>query len=1033
MPSASITIIDSGASQHMFHSADEFINLKAKTTAVLCANDSQMSSTHVGTVDIRTHDNDDYSILTLHDVLLVPELRHNLLSVRALNKGGLNVSFRRDGTVLIADQDDISYEIGQAVGDLYQLTTPKAYTAAVTTKPNSHILWHHRLGHPNQKVLESIQNHVIGIDINKVREPYSCEGCIYAKSHRQPFPKVAENRADKPLERVHSDLLGPFPIPSLIGSRYIMTLIDDASRYAFVHFLEHKSDTFQAFTSFKTSVEQLIGQPIKIFRSDGGGEFVSHEMRDFLSRNGIRHELTTPYTPQQNGVAERFNRTLQETIRALMLSTGIPQNLWAEIAATATYLRNRLPSQANQGSTPYELWRGKKPNLNHLRVIWCDAYAHVVKRQTKLSPRAIKLKLIGYDEHSKAYRLWDPNKERIIISRDIIFDESAVLHKSPVFVNKQDDVEYHIDQIVDERSRNGTTEYLTKWTGYDDDDNTWEPYDHVADTQALEEWEDRRGIRALQATITNAIEEPSSYHEAVTSADAYHWREAIKAELDALNRNRTWEFVDRQSIPLDRQPIGCRWIFKRKFGPDGSITRFKARLVAKGYAQQLGIDYHETFAPVVKLSSIRAILSIGAALRLVIHQMDVKSAFLNGDLDEEIFMNVPEGIDGNTDNIVCRLLRSLYGLKQAPRTWNKRLDNFLIKEGFVRLEADHSVYIRRSNRCLHIIAVHVDDLLLLADSEESMIHIKGALATEFEMTDCGPVHFYLGIQIQQIQQQTTTPIITLSQSHFIDQILRKFGFEDAKPVSTPLDPSVKFTQATEVDQCTPLEQTLFRQIIGSIMYLMLGTRPDLAAAICLISQFASNPSRAHLQAAKRILRYLKGISNYKLHLGFAADRGQTQDLHLHGYSDADWGSDITTSKSVSGYLFYLSGGVISWSSKKQSSVALSSTEAEYMALAHAAQEAIWLRSLQHELGFQGPSPTTIFEDNQSAIALAKNPVYHPRTKHVRIKYHFIRDKVESNEIRLEYVPTENMLADALTKALPRPRFADLVASMHLRP
>ena len=632
-------------------------------------------------------------------------------------------------------------------------------------------------------------------------------------------------------------------------------------------------------------------------------------------------------------------------------------------------------------------------------------------------PRAIKLNLIGYDEQSKAYRLWDPDKERIVISRDVIFDETAVLRKSPVFVDEQDD-EYQIDEIVDERSKDGKTEYLVKWTGYDDDDSTWEPYDHVADTKALEEWEDRRGTQALGANITNVTEEPSSYREAVTSADAHHWLEAIKAELDALDRNKTWEFVDRTSIPKDRQPIGCRWVFKRKLHPDGSISRFKARLVAKGYAQQEGIDYQETFAPVVKLTSIRVILSIGAALKLVIHQMDVKSAFLNGDLDEEIFMNVPEGIDRNTD-VICRLLRSLYGLKQASRAWNRRLDDFLIKEGFVRLEADHSVYIRRSKECLHIILVHVDDLLLLADSEESMSHIKGVLSTEFEMTDCGPVHFYLGIQVQQTQQQ-----ISISQSHFIDQILRKFGFEDAKPVSTPLDPSVKFIKATEFDQCTPSEQTMFRQIIGSVMYVMLGSRPDLAAGISLISQFASNPSRAHLQAAKRLLRYLKGTSNYKLYLGFATDQNQGQAQDLHGYSDADWGGDVTTSKSVSGYVFYLSGGVISWSSKKQSAIALSSTEAEYIALAHAAQEAVWLRTLLHELGFQGPSPTTIFEDNQSAIALTKNPVFHPRTKHVRIKYHFIRDKVDTHEIRLEYL--------ALTKALPRPRFADHVASMNLR-
>jgi len=1029
---ANITIIDSGASQHMFRSSNEFSDLNPKSTTVLCANDSEIDSTHVGTVNLELHDDDDdeNANLTLRDVLLVPDLRHNLLSVRALNREGLDVSFRRDGTVLIADQDDISYEIGRAVGDLYQLTTPKAYTTS--KKPESHVLWHHRLGHPNNRVLNTLSRHVIGID--KIEfSSLICEGCIYAKSHRQAFPKTAENRADQLLERVHSDLLGPFPVPSLIGSRYILTLIDDASRYAFVRFLEHKSDTFQTFQQFKVYVEKSVGQPIKILRSDGGGEYVSYEMANFLRSCGIKHEMSTPHTPQQNGVAERYNRSLQETVRALMISAGIPTNLWAEIAATAAYLRNRLPTRTNQGRTPFELWRGKKPNLSHLRVIWCDAYAHIIKRQSKLSPRAIKLKLIGYDEQRKAYRLWDLTKERIVINRDVIFDETAVIARSPVFFNENnDDIEYEVEAIIGERNVDGKTQYLVKWVGYDDDEsNTWEPLEHVAETKALDEWEERRERHAYFADVATHATEPNSYRDAISSIDAPRWREAIQVELDALNKNRTWEFVDRKSLPLDRQPIGCRWIFKRKLNPDGSISRYKARLVAKGYAQQEGIDYSETFAPVAKLSSIRVILTIGAIYDLVIHQMDVKSAFLNGDLEEEIFMTVPEGINVPGD-VICRLLRSLYGLKQAPRMWNKRLDEFLIKEGFSRLEADHSIYIRRTSTCMIIISVHVDDLLLLTDSEESMMRIKGALSTEFEMSDCGPIHFYLGIQVHHHRQRR---IVSLNQTHFIDQILRRFGFEDAKPVTTPLDISVKLTQTQ--DNESPADQTLFRQILGSVMYLMLGTRPDLAAAISIISQFAAHPSSTHLQAAKRILRYLKGTKDLQLYLGSTddQDQGHGKNIKLYGYSDADWGGDISTRKSTSGYVFYASGGVVSWSSKKQSSVALSSTEAEYMALTQAAKEAIWLRRLLDELGFRAqepPSPTLIYEDNQSATALAKNPVYHSRTKHIDIQHHFIRDKVEAREIELEYMSTENMVADVMTKALPRPRFAALIELMNLR-
>ena len=436
-------------------------------------------------------------------------------------------------------------------------------------------------------------------------------------------------------------------------------------------------------------------------------------------------------------------------------------------------------------------------------------------------------------------------------------------------------------------------------------------------------------------------------------------------------------------------------------------------------------------APVAKFNSIRVLLSIGALLDLEIHQMDVKSAFLNGKLDEELYMEVPEGldIDGNDDKI-CRLFRSFYGLKQASRMWYQRMDEFLVnKEGFQRLDADFGIYRRRTNTSLVIIALYVDDIIILADSIETMTIVKKTLSEEFEMTDCGELHYFLGIQVQRDRPSRT---ITLSQEHYVKQILRRFGMYDAKPVATPLDASTKLTAQAADDKAT--DSTLFRQIIGSLMYLMIGIRPDLAAAVSITSQFAANPTEKHLSAAKRILRYLKGTSGHALHLGLQTPGDQEPSpphLHLYGYSDANCGNDIDSRKSTSGYIFFISGGPISWSSKKQSTIALSSTEAEYMALTHASKEAIWLRRFLRELDFefQEQEPTLIFEDNQSAIALAKNPVHHARSKHIDIQYHFIRDKVETGEIELRYTPTTEMIADAMTKPLARPQFEQLVRKM----
>jgi len=339
-------------------------------------------------------------------------------------------------------------------------------------------------------------------------------------------------------------------------------------------------------------------------------------------------------------------------------------------------------------------------------------------------------------------------------------------------------------------------------------------------------------------------------------------------------------------MPYDRQPIGCKWIFKRKLNPDGSVARYKARLVAKGFSQKFGVDYDETYAPVAKLTSIRTLLSIGASCDLLIHQMDVKTAFLNGNLNEEIYMTVPEGIDAATSsNSVCKLNRTLYGLKQSPRMWNQKIDNFLLHEqGFTRLNSDHGTYIRRSNQSLAIIALYVDDLLILTDSLETMTTLKLNLSQTFAMTDCGEIHHFLGIKITRDRNKRT---ITLDQGHYIDQILTRFNMTNCKPVATPLDASIqlKITEDAEIT-----DVTLYQQIVGSAMYLMIATRPDIAATISIISQFTSKPTRDHHHAAKHLLHYLKGTRNYKLHLGCQDD----SDLSLIGYSDANWGGDVNT-------------------------------------------------------------------------------------------------------------------------------------------
>ena len=517
-------------------------------------------------------------------------------------------------------------------------------------------------------------------------------------------------------------------------------------------------------------------------------------------------------------------------------------------------------------------------------------------------------------------------------------------------------------------------------------------------------------------------EEPTTIAKALNSVNLKQWLKATQNEFNSLKQNQTWDLVD---LPPEKNIVGSKWVFKNKRGPDGKIDRYKARLVAQGYSQQHGVDYDEVFAPVAKYSSIRSVLAIANQLNLEIHQMDVKTAFLNGDLEEEIFMKQPDGfIDKDRPNMVCKLQKSLYGLKQSARCWNKTIDQFLKESEYEQNDADPCIYHKRFRKddkeCITIMAIYVDDLLIASNDSEVIITEKKRLSDRFEMEDLDEAHFCLGMCIKRKRDEG---LLTIDQSAYLKAVLKKFGMEDCKPVTTPLEPGTRFEKLNDDEEMVNLRE--YQSAIGCLIYASIGTRPDLSSAVGVLSQHMSRPGKQHWVGMKRIFRYIKGTLDYGL-VYTANDRNTT----IIGYADADWAGDINTRKSTSGYVFHIGGSTVSWSSKCQSVVALSTTEAEYIALSQATQEAIWLRSLIEGMGFtHDEEPTTILEDNQGAIALAKNPKQHSRMKHIDIKYHFTRDAIAEKKIQLMYCPTKSMIADALTKAIPKQQFEELRAQL----
>lgn len=509
--------------------------------------------------------------------------------------------------------------------------------------------------------------------------------------------------------------------------------------------------------------------------------------------------------------------------------------------------------------------------------------------------------------------------------------------------------------------------------------------------------------------VPSSSAEPSTYQQAIASPNATEWMLAMQQEIDSLHRNNTWTLVP---LPKGRKAIQSRWVFKVKTHADGSHDRFKARHVAKGYTQQHGVDFEETFAPVARFTSLRCIIAIAAAEDLELHLMDVDTAFLYGTLKEEIYVTQPIGFnDPAKPDHVCRLNKSLYGLKQAPRVWNETLDAFLSSAGFKKCTSDPCIYIFLSSKGIVYISVYVDDLLI-ASSASLLAWVKQLLHRRFRMKDLGEAKSILNIEVIRNRAEGT---ITLKQSGYIKSILSYFNMQDCKSISTPLEVNASLPQLAETPSSA--KAIPFRQAVGKLIYAASATRPDIAFATSFVSRHLQAYDEHHWQAVKRIFRYLQGTLDY----GLIYHRATNPPLLLEAYADSDWAGDIKDRKSTSGFIFLLNSSPISWHSKKQATVALSSTEAEYHATTQAAKEAIWLRNLLTELQHPQSAPTIIREDNQGCIALSKNPVFHSRTKHLDIQAHFIREQCRTAQVQLVYCPTQDNIADFLTKALHRPQ------------
>ncbi|KAK9051967.1 hypothetical protein SSX86_028595 [Deinandra increscens subsp. villosa] len=978
---------------------------------------------------------------TLSNILHVPELQKNLLSVQQFcTDNDVFFEFHSSFFVVKDESTRTTLLMGPSEQGLYSLRLPQLKSlpkvAFTATKASSNV-WHQRLGHPHDRVFQTITSSCSLPVLNKLSSSL-CTSCQLGKSSKLTLHDSTFHSVNF-LDLVYCDVWGPAPTLSFHGCRYFLLCVDHHSRYMWFYPLAQKSDVFPTLTNFVTMAERQFNSKLKAIQSDWGGEF--RNLTQFFKSLGILHRRSCPHTSEQNGIVERRHRHVVETGLALLAQSGLPQRFWQFAFETAVYLINRLPSRVCSNKSPYQHVFNRIPDYSFLRVFGCQCFPYLRPyNRHKLDFRSTPCVFLGYSPVHHGYLCFDPTVERVYVARHVRYNEHVFPYSQPTIPSPSPPSDPYISIFPEPPPSSSTTTPTDPSTDPISSSPMSEPEPVSAPEPTVPQPSPTNpppvpprprpsNLRpnpkqttpydpsAYTATTSAEPAEPTSFTVANNSPE---WRQAMAEELEALDKNGTWSLVPPVK---NTNVVNCKWVYRLKTDPQGNISRYKARLVAKGFSQQPGVDYHETFSPVIKPVTIRTVLSLAVSHKWNLRQLDVQTAFLHGDLQETVYMRQPPGfVNPETPDHVCLLHKSLYGLKQAPRAWFTKLSTALQQLGFYGSKTDPSLFILRSARTLVYVLVYVDDIIITGNNTQAIDHVIHQLSSMFTIKDLGQLHYFLGIEV--VHQNSD---LILSQRKYILDLLRRAGLSDCKPVVSPMSPSHVLLPGD-----SPLlpDPTRYRQAVGALQYATL-SRPDIAFAVNKVCQFMQAPTENHWSAVKRILRYLKG----SLHLGLLFRHTSRTQLHafsdsywrdtmaptIQAYSDSDWAGCPVDRRSTGGYAIYLGSNLISWSARKQKTVSRSSTESEYKAIADTVAELIWLKSLLQELGVVIPNPT-LWCDNLGATYLSVNPVFHARTKHVEVDFHFVREQVAQGKLSVQFISTHDQIADVFTKPLSSNRF-----------
>ena len=879
------------------------------------------------------------------------------------------------------------------------------------------------MGHANNQALNKLVSSDLATGIEKIsfKDDY-CEGCIAGKLSNAPIARASKDSLivpTFPLQKIYLDTL-TIGKPSYFHEIGSLIVTDAYSRYRFCLHYRTKKQVPELLMSKLRLLMNITSHRVEVVHCDMGTEFMNRTLERFFRKHGIRREYSAPHCPQQNGVAERSNRSLMDGTRALLLNSNLGSRFWTFALSTKVFTFNRTPQRLKYKGdifvTPYQAFWKKKPDLSRLRIFGARGLGkRFVPNRPKLSPRAEPCIMLGYASNCRAYVVFWIHGGGIGTTRTIKLDEitfvkeinkNRAINNSPMRYESDTKKRDEIQSPTKDKTKG--TEKRPKTRGQKQRANEKHLYNVLAEDEISEDESQSEEIDNIQENVkeltfkakVNTVP-PRHYYEATKYPDASEWMQAYNDEISSLQNIGEMKVVPR---PKNKEILNILELFNYKYDAILHKVKHKVRIVVRGDQEEKFKQKENIYAPVANMDSIRLLFHLSNHRRFIIKQVDIKNAFLNGRRTDPIYISLPIGHpQRNANTMVWQTYTSVYGLRDAPAIWNKCLDQYLREYGMESNVLEPCMYRSKEDQPNLYAIVYVDDILFCGSDHNVIKNFENYLEEKFKIKTTGSLEKYVGFEIQRDDYH-----LKLHGEKYIQQLAEKFEVQNAKSRTTPITYG---TVLHENSDKRLYDARKYQSILGGLQYVVNLCRPDAAFIVNYLTRYNRKPTERLYNIAKGVLIYLNSTREKGIKMK------RTGRYYLKVFSDSDWGSDKLDRRSVSGYVIYYGNQLVSFKSKKQDITALSSMEAEFVALTIAIQHTLYIRRLLEFLKCPVHGPITAYIDNQSALRAFEASHVTKRSKYIDLRYHYLKQKIKREEVTLEYVKSSRNVADTLTKVV----------------